>query len=46
MGRHAAGIVAAIDTLDLDDIGAEIGEDHSGGRPGHDGAEIQNSYAC
>ena len=46
MGRHSTGVVTAVDPLDFDDIGAKIGEDHGGRRPGHNGAEVQNTYAC
>ncbi len=46
MRRHAAGVVTAVDALDLDDFGAKIGEHHGRGGPGYDGAEVQNAYAC
>ena len=38
---HLAGRIAA-GRLDLDDIGAEIREQHGAERPGHDLSEIQD----
>src|SRR5207245_7415027 len=46
MRWHSTGIVTAVDPLDFDDIGAQIGQDHGGRRPGHNRAEVQNAYAC
>ena len=46
MRTHTAGVVAAVDALHLDDVGAQISQDHGGGGPGHDGAEVQHAYAC
>ena len=46
MGTHAAGVVAAVDPFDLDNVGAQIGQDHGGGWAGHDVAEVQHANAC
>ena len=40
--RPAAHAVAAVGALDLDDVGAEIGEHHSGERPGGDLREFED----
>ena len=38
-----AGVIADNRTLDLDDIGAEVGENLSGPRAGHDAAEVEDA---
>ena len=45
IGRHAArGIPAAGGVLDLDDIGALIGEQHGGGRSRHHAGQINDAH--
>ena len=44
-GGEAAGIVATGDSLDLDHLGAEIGQQHARGRPGHDVGELDDGDA-
>ena len=38
-----AGVVAGLAALDLDHVGAEIGQDLSGPRPGQDAGELQHT---
>jgi hypothetical protein len=42
-GRHAARLVALARPLHLDDVGAEVGQQQSCGRPGDDVAELENT---
>ena len=42
---ETAGMVSFRGGLDLDDVGAELGKYHPGGRPHHRMAELQGSYA-
>jgi hypothetical protein len=46
MRRHTARVVAAVDALNLENVGAQVGQDHGSRRSGHNRAEIQNAYAC
>ena len=44
-GTSSARVVAAFDTLELDHLGAQIGQDHAGERPGEHLAQLQDAYA-
>ena len=41
----AARVVATGQLLDLDHFGAEVGEHHAGGGPGHDLSELEHAHA-
>ena len=43
--RHAPRLVAAVRVLDLDHVGAEIGEDERRRRPGDDVPQLENAQA-
>src|SRR2546423_1739801 len=36
MGPHATGVIAAVDTFNLNHVGAQIGQDQGGHRSSHD----------
>ena len=40
-----AGIVATVGPFDLDDLGAEVGQDHAAGRPHHHVGELEDADA-
>ena len=44
--RHPAHVVAAVEVLDLDDVGAEAGEDHGGERTGQKTAEVEDAHTA
>ena len=44
-GAPAAGIVAGAFALDLDDVGAEVGEDLARPRPGENAGEFEDAQA-
>ena len=44
-GRHAARLIALTRPLHLDDVGAEVGQQQPGRRPGDDVAELQDAQA-
>ncbi len=41
----AARIVAAVGLLDLDHVGAEVGQHHAAGRAGHDLGQLEHAHA-
>ncbi|MCY1546341.1 hypothetical protein D9M68_823330 [compost metagenome] len=40
-----ARIVAAVELLDLDDVGAQVGQHHAAGRAGHDLRKFDHAHA-
>jgi hypothetical protein len=46
MRPHIPSVVATVDALDFDDVGAEVGQNHCGCWTGYDSAQVQNAYTC
>ena len=40
-----AGVIAAGQLFDLDDVGAQVGEHHPAGGPGHDLCQLEHAHA-